>query len=63
MDKCSHFVTIQNEDEQLTVNYFYFIRIANLTVSNCNIEKLYGDVFRPLNVTRLVITVSFPTNT
>ncbi len=32
-------------------------RVANLTVSNCNIERLYGDVFRNLNVTRLIISV------
>ena len=31
------------------------VKIANLTIINCNIEKLYGDVFRTIEVTKLVI--------
>jgi len=31
------------------------VKIANLTITNCNIEKLYGDVFRANEVTKIVI--------
>ena len=38
--------------------YIHVLRIKKLTVSNCNMERLYGDVFRNLNVTEIVIKVS-----
>lgn len=31
------------------------VKIENLTLSNCNVEKLYGDMLRTLNVTRLIV--------
>eukprot|EP00092_Neocalanus_flemingeri_P025507 GFUD01027655.1.p1 GENE.GFUD01027655.1~~GFUD01027655.1.p1 ORF type:complete len:1068 (-),score=163.25 GFUD01027655.1:152-3355(-) len=31
------------------------VKIANLTIINCNIERLYGDVFRSNEVTKIVI--------
>ena len=31
------------------------VKMANLTISNCNIEKLYGDVFRSNEITKIVI--------
>jgi len=31
------------------------VKIANLTIINCNIERLYGDVFRTNEVTKIVI--------
>ena len=31
------------------------VKIANMTIINCNIEKLYGDVFRTNEVTKIVI--------
>ena len=30
-------------------------KIANLTITNCNIERLYGDVFRSSNIVKIII--------
>ena len=30
-------------------------KIKNLTIVNCNVEKLYGDIFRTNKITKLVI--------
>ena len=39
--------------------FFFFFRaggkIKNLTIVNCNVEKLYGDIFRTNKITKLVI--------
>ena len=39
------------------------VKMANLTISNCNIEKLYGDVFRSNEIAKIILKdVSFPAN-
>ena len=41
------------------LSYLYSYRaggkIKNLTIVNCNVEKLYGDIFRTNKITKLVI--------
>ena len=39
------------------INYSYRAggKIKNLTIVNCNVEKLYGDIFRTNKITKLVI--------
>ena len=31
------------------------IKIANLTIINCNMERLYGDIFRTSQIVKLII--------
>ena len=31
------------------------VQIANLTITNCNMERLYGDVFRSNNIVKIII--------
>ena len=31
------------------------VQIANLTITNCNIERLFGDVFRANNIAKIIV--------
>ena len=31
------------------------IKIANLTITNCNVERLYGDIFRNSQIVKIII--------
>ena len=31
------------------------VKIANLTILNCNIERLYGDIFRSNQIVKIII--------
>ena len=31
------------------------VQIANLTITNCNMERLFGDVFRANNIGKIII--------
>ena len=31
------------------------VKIANLTIINCNIERLYGDIFRNNQIVKIII--------
>ena len=42
--------------------FVLYFRLLSLTISNCNVERLYGDVFRNLDVQKIIIKVTFTIN-